>query len=316
PQIVGNAFVEQYYNVIQQCPQVAYKFYQDSSVVSRPGPDGVMASVTTIEAIDVKILSLDYNNHTFEIQNVDSQLCNANGGVIVLVNGCLTGKDKLRRKFAQAFFLLPQHGGSSYFVLNDVFRYVDDAKEDVVEVATNEDNEKEEFEDVAIHEDNEKEEFEDVAIHEDDDHTAIDQEARPIKQVTETFFTLSRDPSKRSYASVVYAMKENTTPFKVVAPPPPKPKAVVGPSSSNNLVQQKDDQSQKWLFDFDWGNLPTDATNQLLAQIFGKFGTVEHRGTRVIKSSKMEGKCFGFVEFEHATSMQAALEACTTIVIG
>ncbi|KAH1248959.1 putative G3BP-like protein [Glycine max] len=41
-----------------------------------------------------------------------------------MVTGCLTGKDNLRRKFAQSFFLAPQDNG--YFVLNDVFRYVED----------------------------------------------------------------------------------------------------------------------------------------------------------------------------------------------
>lgn len=42
----------------------------------------------------------------------------------MLVTGCLTGKDNLRRKFAQSFFLAPQDNG--FFVLNDVFRYVED----------------------------------------------------------------------------------------------------------------------------------------------------------------------------------------------
>jgi hypothetical protein len=46
------------------------------------------------------------------------------GGVLVLVTGYLSGKDTLRRKFSQSFFLAPQDKG--YFVLNDVFRYVDE----------------------------------------------------------------------------------------------------------------------------------------------------------------------------------------------
>lgn len=44
--------------------------------------------------------------------------------MIVLVTGCLTGKDNLRRKFTQTFFLAPQDKG--YFVLNDVFRYIEE----------------------------------------------------------------------------------------------------------------------------------------------------------------------------------------------
>jgi len=41
------------------------------------------------------------------------------------VTGCLTGKDNVKRKFAQTFFLAPQEKG--YFVQNDVFRYVDES---------------------------------------------------------------------------------------------------------------------------------------------------------------------------------------------
>ena len=48
-QVVGNAFVEQYYHILHQSPEVVYKFYQDSSVLSRPDSDGVMTSVTTMQ---------------------------------------------------------------------------------------------------------------------------------------------------------------------------------------------------------------------------------------------------------------------------
>ena len=43
------------------------------------------------------------------------------------MTGYLTGKDSLRHKFTQSFFLEPQDKG--YFVLNDVFRYVDDGSQ-------------------------------------------------------------------------------------------------------------------------------------------------------------------------------------------
>lgn len=46
------------------------------------------------------------------------------GGVIVLVTGFMIGKDDIKQKFTQCFFLAPQEKG--YFVLNDVFRYVDE----------------------------------------------------------------------------------------------------------------------------------------------------------------------------------------------
>ncbi|CAL5441936.1 unnamed protein product [Camellia sinensis] len=112
------AFVAQYYRILHESPELVYKFYQDSSVLSRPDSNGVMTLVTTMKAINEKILSLDYGNYKAEIKTVDAQE-SYKKGVIVLVTGCLTGKDNVRKKFTETFFLAPQKKG--YFVLNDVF---------------------------------------------------------------------------------------------------------------------------------------------------------------------------------------------------
>lgn len=74
-----------------------------------------------MQAINEKIVSLNYGDFRAEIKSVDSQE-SFNGGVQVLVTGYLTGKDNKVSNFAQAFFLAPQDRG--YFVLNDMFRYV------------------------------------------------------------------------------------------------------------------------------------------------------------------------------------------------
>ncbi|XVF02179.1 hypothetical protein REPUB_Repub04eG0153500 [Reevesia pubescens] len=124
-QVVGNAFVEQYYHILYNSPELAHRFYHDSSVISRHDSNGVMTSVTTMQGINEKILSLDYTNHKAEINTADAQK-SYKEGVTVLVTGCLMGKDNLKRKFAQSFFLAPQDNG--YFVLNDVFRYVEDGQ--------------------------------------------------------------------------------------------------------------------------------------------------------------------------------------------
>lgn len=47
PQMVGNAFVEQYYSILHQNPDQVHRFYHDSSVMSRPEEDGTMITVTT-----------------------------------------------------------------------------------------------------------------------------------------------------------------------------------------------------------------------------------------------------------------------------
>ncbi|KAF6169161.1 hypothetical protein GIB67_038658 [Kingdonia uniflora] len=125
-QVVGNAFVEQYYHILHQSPEMVFRFYQESSVLSRPGIDSVMTAVTTMKGINDMILSLDYKNYKAEIKTADAQDSHESG-VTVLVTGCLTGKkDNVKRNFAQSFFLAPQDKG--YYVLNDVFRYVDESE--------------------------------------------------------------------------------------------------------------------------------------------------------------------------------------------
>ena len=48
---MGNAFVNQYYNILHQSPELVHRFYQDASRLGRPagaGTDG-MDTVTTME---------------------------------------------------------------------------------------------------------------------------------------------------------------------------------------------------------------------------------------------------------------------------
>lgn len=124
-QVVGNAFVEQYYHILHHSPELVYRFYHNTSVLSRPDPNGLMTTVTTMKNINDTICSLDYKNYKAEIKTADAQ-DSYKKGVIVLVTGCLTGKDNLRRKFTQTFFLAPQDKG--YYVQNDVFRYVEESE--------------------------------------------------------------------------------------------------------------------------------------------------------------------------------------------
>jgi hypothetical protein len=83
----------------------------------------IVALLTLEQAINDKILDFNYEEYAAEIKTADAQE-SYEKGVIVLVTGCLTGKDNLKRKFTQTFFLAPQDKG--YFVLNDVFRYIEE----------------------------------------------------------------------------------------------------------------------------------------------------------------------------------------------
>jgi hypothetical protein len=68
------------------------------------------------------INSMDFGGIRAEIKTVDSQ-GSLNGSVLVMVTGLLTSPDGPVRNFVRTFFLAPQERG--YFVLNDIFRYLD-----------------------------------------------------------------------------------------------------------------------------------------------------------------------------------------------
>ncbi|GLU01813.1 hypothetical protein SLE2022_190970 [Rubroshorea leprosula] len=72
-QVVGNAFVEQYYHILHHLPELVHRIYQDSSVLSRPDINGQMTLVTTMQGINEKILSRDYKNYKAEIKTADAQ---------------------------------------------------------------------------------------------------------------------------------------------------------------------------------------------------------------------------------------------------
>ncbi|GER49309.1 nuclear transport factor 2 family protein [Striga asiatica] len=127
-QVVGNAFVDQYYHILHHSPELVHRFYQDVSVLSRPDPSGHMMTVTTMKSINETICSLDYKKYKAEIKTADAQ-DSYKDGVVVQVTGCLTGPDDLKKKFTQTFFLAPQDKG--YYVLNDILRYVQETEPEI-----------------------------------------------------------------------------------------------------------------------------------------------------------------------------------------
>lgn len=46
---MGNAFVLQYYHILEQSPEHVYRFYQDNSKFGRPEDNGMMKTVTTMD---------------------------------------------------------------------------------------------------------------------------------------------------------------------------------------------------------------------------------------------------------------------------
>ncbi|XP_060192254.1 nuclear transport factor 2-like isoform X2 [Lycium barbarum] len=339
-QVVGNAFVEQYYQIQHHSPELVFRFYQDSSVLSRPDSSGVMSSVTTMKNINEMICSLDYKNYKAEIKTADAQE-SFKDGVIVLVTGCLTGKDNLRRKFTQTFFLAPQDKG--YFVLNDVFRYVEENETDTVSEMVNgtEDVQSE----VLTPDPEEAQHVEEKANEPLEDGRQVGDE-REIVVEAESYFNEDQNPAntesansvaqenapKMSYASIVSSQTKKG-PIKIYVPTntsrtaPPKavkqPVAAVAqtpaPEASNptgpsgtNVPETNHTEDEAEGHSIYVRNLPLDVTVAQLEAEFKRYGPIKQGGVQV-RSNRHQGFCFGFVEFEDESSMYDAIQAspCT-----
>ncbi|XP_019199855.1 PREDICTED: putative G3BP-like protein isoform X2 [Ipomoea nil] len=353
-QIVGNAFVEQYYHILHHSPELVYKFYHDSSILSRQEPNGMISSVTTMQAINEKILSLDSKNYKAEIKTADAQDSHQ-AGVILLVTGCLTGKDNVSKKFTQTFFLAPQEKG--YFVLNDIFRYVEeneslennstsvnginDAPPAVLpsdpepihvpdhstfDPATTAPSEEQNGAEVCDPSDNEEE----GSVIEEE----VVNEPQAHQSQNETSAVDNSDPSaaqdeKKSYASIVKVTKAATS---TIIPYAPTRSTQVGPAKSDQQAvgSEKPSPAQD-SFPPSNDNVPEsyDAheegysiyvrnlpSNATPAQLEEVFKKfgLIKRNGIQVRSNK-QGFCFGFVEFESNSSMQNAIES-SPITIG
>ncbi|XP_008792921.2 nuclear transport factor 2-like isoform X3 [Phoenix dactylifera] len=323
-QVVANAFVHQYYHILHQSPELVYRFYLENSKLGRSEAQGVMSSITTMQAINEKILSMYYREFGAEIKTVDAQE-SLDGGVLVLVTGYLTGKDNIRRSFTQSFFLATQDKG--YYVLNDIFRYVEEADEQQgisglvndtgVTLAPQQEapppQEQHVIERAVLHP-GEEEEVNEEAVYnplENEDGSVVEEEA-PVAEVK--------------------VMKDNVTPLSIPASAPARPTpsnsdqqaapaftAAAAPenvAASSSAVETKNTAQESEVdgHSIYIKNLPLNCTPEQLHEEFKRFGPIKPGGIQV-RSHKQQGFCFGFVEFEVTSAVQSAIEA-SPIMIG
>ncbi|KAK8200923.1 hypothetical protein M8818_006242 [Zalaria obscura] len=83
----------------------------------------------TCKAINDRIKELDFQDCKVRVTNVDSQASDDN--IVIQVIGEISNKSAPHRKFTQTFVLAGQTNG--YFVLNDIFRYIIEEQDEVVE---------------------------------------------------------------------------------------------------------------------------------------------------------------------------------------
>ncbi|CAL9054827.1 unnamed protein product [Musa banksii] len=340
-QVVGNAFVQQYYHVLQQSPEHVYRFYQDSSKLGRPDAHGAMSSVTSTDAINAKILSM--GSVRAEMTSVDAQE-SLGGGVIVLVTGHLTGEDNVKRDFTQSFFLARQDKG--FYVLNDIFRFVEEvdhqqghqglANDSGAPHAPESDLPPEEEQHAPDQTDElpVEEEVNEEEVYNPSDNGEVVEEEEPTGEVINEVpsnsesnaVTAQEEMPKKSYASIVKVMKDSASvsvptrasskPTSIKAEPQAIPAPPAAPASdmsassstaaeSSNVQEAETDGYSVYV-----KSLPMDATPAQLEEVFKKFGPIKPGGIQV-RSHKLQGFCFGFVEFEVTSAVQSAIELVT-----
>ncbi|PVH88926.1 NTF2-like protein [Cadophora sp. DSE1049] len=123
---VGWYFVEQYYTTLSKSPEKLHLFYgKRSQFVSGLEAEVAPVSVGRI-AIQERIKDLDFQDCKVRVSNVDSQASYDN--IVIQVIGETSNKSAELKKFVQTFVLAQQPTG--YFVLNDIFRYINEEGEE------------------------------------------------------------------------------------------------------------------------------------------------------------------------------------------
>ncbi|KAL5215909.1 hypothetical protein ABZP36_007310 [Zizania latifolia] len=128
---VGSYFLQGYYNVLANSPELACQFYTDNSTVVRLDCQTMKTSFgETVEVINDMMISM--NIHKVEVKTANFVESWA-GALSMLVTGLVQLKDyPVRKRFVQSIILAPQQQG--YFVFSDMFKLICD-EYDYYEVA-------------------------------------------------------------------------------------------------------------------------------------------------------------------------------------
>ncbi|XP_074577669.1 nuclear transport factor 2-like [Curcuma longa] len=325
-QMVGETFVDQYYNYLRNSPELVHRFYQERSRLGRPDGHGNVTSVTTVDAIHEKILSMDFSVE--EIKAVDCQ-DSLYGGVMVIVTGFLTREeDNSKKEFIQSFFLAPHETG--FYVLNDMLIHAaeshpdgslndsrsspqpENASQDKDSPRTDETSDKMNRDSGPLNN------GESSAWKEEEPGNVIDVTADSFPPLLVKSETKSNHEEnlKKSYASVVKVMNDiasESAPAWCPASGHPASRGLI--SGSIGSESKKIQKAQYDGYSLYLKYLPFDATPAQVEEEFKRFGPIKPGGIQV-KRNKLQNSCFGFVEYNFSDAVQRAIEASPITMAG
>lgn len=112
-------FVEFYYKTFDENRASLAGLYRDNSMLTFE-TESILGAANVV----AKLTSLPFQKVQHQVNTLDAQPSNEQGGILVLVTGALLVDEEQRpMNYTQTFQLLPD-GTGSYFVYNDVFRLV------------------------------------------------------------------------------------------------------------------------------------------------------------------------------------------------
>ncbi|KAF9346895.1 hypothetical protein BGX34_003550 [Mortierella sp. NVP85] len=120
PHHLATIFAQEYYTFLNKQPSSLHMFYNEEATLTH-GHQG------RADAIQSKIKELDLEDCKIMISDIDSQ-ASFGQGIVIQVLGEMSNRGGVAKKFAQTFVLMEQRG--SYYVFNDIFRYLKDDTED------------------------------------------------------------------------------------------------------------------------------------------------------------------------------------------
>lgn len=303
-QDVADAFVKQYYNILQDSPKDAHKFYKEKSILAYPSPDGSMKSATTLKDIDNEIMGSKIKKWNPNLNTVHAQ-DSVMESVILGVTGSLTDNDNVTRNFAHTFLLAPQEGGG-FYVLNDFLQFIE--INEISETTPLVD-------DVASPTITPQAIDKGKGLPKKDENKVANSSKGKNPLATEPnkksqSLNTQEDAKKVSYASIV--AKEGS-----VAPTPQAPPntvAKVSPKSSvlpvkplslpsNDVLESIYDVKSIRIKD-----LPPKMTQESLLEVVKQFGPVKNKNVQ-IKEYSEDGYRYAFVEFDNPKSARTAVEA-------
>ncbi|KAL0424507.1 UNVERIFIED_CONTAM: Nuclear transport factor 2 [Sesamum radiatum] len=284
-QVVGNAFVEQYYHILHHSPELVYRFYQDTSVLSRPDPNGLMTTVTTMKHLNF-LLSISSGHSMVILMSIHPVLiC---GNIQLCMRTLLGGSEQRMRRYVEesepdiTAGVVGVDDTPSSTLTQDLepAQVVDPPKPDHATSDVQEFETIEEKDNNQVIDERPASQDRDIVVeagsHLNENHASVAAESASSAS--------QEDAPKKSYASIVSSQTKKG-PTRVYVPA--NSARVASPKlRSNPLFQQQRLQAQK--------NQPI--THLLL-----------HQKVTMLRM-KQQGFCFGFVEFQEFSSMQSAIK--------